>query len=124
MSVIGSIKQYRGPFNPEDIIEINGHCIIGFSTSEDDYMEWGSRLDEHGQIIQKSIPIQIKVQKGNSQQQFQIWLGRTCMYQTQHQVDNITQIIFPQGAPSSTLIEVVYCSATPKEIKEIEGEDG
>ena len=90
---VGTIKQYQGPFEEGYQLNLQGHCIIGISISEDDYMILGAN--------QKSFQFTINGQ--------QIWLGRTYMYQTEEQINN-TIITFPDGAPDSTLIEVTYCS--------------
>ncbi len=94
MAKIGTIKQYNAPFESNSIT-LEGNCIIGVSISEDDYMLLGSSSGD------RSFRFEIN---GH-----QIWMGRTYRYQTQEQVNNVT-INFPDGIPSSTLIEAVYCS--------------
>ena len=108
MAEKGTITQYQGPFIPGTSFSFIGYCIIGISISEDDYMLLGSTFNQQsGQIIEKSFRFKINGQ--------QIWMGRTYMYQTQKQIDeqNTTNTIvsFPEGAPPSTKVEVVYCES-------------
>ena len=104
MAAIGTIEQYQGPFlSPSTKLELDGKCIIGISISEDDYMRLGSTSGN------KSFRFTINGQ--------QIWMGRTYIYQTEKQIDQAsgetkTIITFPDGAPASVKVEVVYCSAT------------
>lgn len=104
MAAIGTIKQYQGPFlSSSTKLELDGRCIIGISIGEDDYMKLGSSTGN------KSFRFTINGQ--------QIWMGRTYMYQTEKQIDQEsgevkTVITFPDGAPASVKVEVVYCSAT------------
>ena len=103
MTKMGTISQYQGPFSAGYSITLDGNCIIGISINEDDYMKAGSQLSPSGQIQEKSFRFTIN---GN-----QIWMGRTYKYQTEEQV-NETVVSFPDGAPSSLLLEAVYCIAS------------
>ena len=96
MAKVGTIKQYHGPYASGSTITLNGNCIIGISVSEDDYMQAGAGTSD------SSIRFLINGQ--------QIWMGRTFIYETQQQT-NSTVVSFPDGAPSSLLLEAVYCSA-------------
>lgn len=103
MASIGTIEQYQGPFETGSTLGLNGNCIVGISIGQDDFMRLGSTTGN------KSFRFTINGQ--------QIWMGRTYMYQTQKQIENFsvaqsTIVGFPEGAPSSVLVEVVYCSAT------------
>ena len=40
----------------------------------------------------------------------QIYMGRTYIYQTEEQIE-VTNIIFPEGAPESLLVNVIYCKS-------------
>lgn len=106
MAQIGTIEQYNYyniTTENNNRLELSGHCIIGISINEDDYMLLGSRMDQQtGQIIEKSFRFTIN---GH-----QIWMGRTYMYQTEKQINN-TIITFPDEVPSSIKVEVVYCAA-------------
>lgn len=104
MANIGTITQYDSYSITQNnnILELLGHCIVGISISEDDYMLLGRpEIDQQtGQMIAKSFRFTIN---GH-----QIWMGRTYMYQTEKQVNN-TVITFPDGVPSSIKVEIVYC---------------
>lgn len=112
MASVGTIEQYNyyNITQKNNRLELLGHCIIGISISEDDYMILGCpEIDQQtGQMIEKSFRFIINGQ--------QIWMGRTYMYQTEKQLENdsgeINIIEFPDGVPISVKVEVVYCSAT------------
>lgn len=97
MASIGTIEQIQGPFEEGKNITLNGHCIIGISVSEDDFMLAGSSSGDSG--IEFSINDSLQT----------IRIGRTFIYQTQQQY-TINKITFPNGAPESTLVNIVYCS--------------
>lgn len=97
MASIGTIEQIQGPFEEGKNITLNGHCIIGISVSEDDFMLAGSTSGDSG--IEFSINDSFQT----------IRIGRTFIYQTQQQY-TINKITFPTGAPESTLVNIVYCS--------------
>ena len=106
MADIGTITQYGSYEITENNnrLELSGHCIVGISISEDDYMACGTTTPPGvEQINEKSFRFTINGK--------QIWMGRTYMYQTEKQVNN-TIITFPDGVPASTRVEVVYCTAT------------
>lgn len=102
MAAIGTIEQYQGPFSAGSTLTFEGNCILGVSIGEDDFMKLGSPSGD------RSFRFLINGQ--------QIWMGRTYMYQTEKQLENdrgeINTIEFPDGAPASVKVEVVYCSAT------------
>lgn len=102
MAAVGTIEQYQGPFLVGSTLGFEGYCILGVSIGEDDFMKLGSSSAD------RSFRFSIN---GN-----QIWMGRTYMYQTERQIEKevpINTIIgFPDGAPASVKIEVVYCSAS------------
>ena len=107
MAEIGTIEQYQGPFDENQSLVLIGNCIIGISIGEDDYMKCGSSIDpQTGRIIEKSFRFKINGR--------QIWMGRTYIYQTEKQITESgvsrTVINFPDGAPSSVLVEVVYAA--------------
>lgn len=108
---IGVIKQYKGPFTKNDIINLTGNaCKIGISIAEDDFMNWGATYNsETGQWYGKDFIINIKGQ--------QIHMGRTYIYQTQQAVNQPIPISFPDGAPTSLIIDVVYSSDYEEEEK-------
>lgn len=99
----GTIKQFRGPFSENTTINIgsNSNCIIGVSVGQDDFMSWNSADPP---IIPPGYEKDIKFTINGST----IHLGRTYMYQTQQQI-NDTVLTFPQGAPPSTKVQIVYC---------------
>ena len=93
--VIGEIKQYKGSFDPGEQIQVNGYGRIGISIDEDDFMQLGEN--------QPGFGFQINGQD--------IYIGKTFMYETEYPVGNQhTVITFPNGAPSSTLVNIV-CGA-------------
>lgn len=97
---IGVIKQYKGPFQAGYTINLTGNaCKIGVSISEDDFMSWGATQD-NGKWYGQDFILKIKGQ--------QIHMGRTYIYETQQAVNQPIPIIFPQGAPTSLIIDVVY----------------
>ena len=98
MAKVGDMIQYQGPFDNDYIIEINFPCVLGISVGQKDFMQAGSRDADSS--------IQIKI-NGQSQT---IFIGRTFIYQTQEQY-NITSVQFPNGAPASTLVNIIYCPA-------------
>lgn len=96
---VGIIKQYRGPFEPNQEIDLQGNCKIGISISEDDLMSWKAHKEENTWVGQDFVFI-INEQI--------IHMGRTCMYETDNQINNV-KISFPDGAPLSLIIDAVYC---------------
>ena len=97
MAKVGDIIQYQGPFDTTPI-SITPPCVLGISVSEKDFMQAGSSTEDSS--------IQVKI---NNQPQT-IFIGRTFIYQTQEQY-NITSVQFPNGAPASTLVNIIYCPA-------------
>lgn len=103
MTRVGVMEQYQGPFVEGKSFQFDRPCIIGLSVSEDDYMLAGLPLDNQGRIQERSIKFLINGEE--------IWLGRTYIYETEQQIGNNTGITltFPDGAPDSILLNVVYC---------------
>lgn len=96
---IGEIIQYQGPFEENYSISIspsseNKVYKIGVSVSEKDFMKYGKKGQKNN-----SIKFMINNQ--------QIQLGRTQMYESKELFIR-SNISFPDGAPSSTLVEIVY----------------
>ena len=95
----GKIKQYQGPFNPNDIIVFDSDIgyKIGISIGEDDYMSFPNINREQFE----SIPIVINGE--------QIQIGKTYMYEPgflMQREGNSFSLSFPKGCPASTLIEI------------------
>ena len=90
MANVGTIQEFKGPFSANTPLEISGHCRIGISISEDDFMSWLGGQDFAFEINGKRIH-----------------MGRTYIYETENQINN-TVISFPEGAPLSTIVDVVY----------------
>ena len=103
MASVGTMEQYQGPFDENESFQFNHPCVIGLSVSEDDYMQAGAPLDQQGQIQDQSIRFTINGE--------QIWLGRTYIYETEQQT-GISEVVltFPDGAPDSILLNVIYCN--------------
>ena len=99
---IGVIKQYKGPFPTNHEINLTGNaCKIGISISEDDFMSWGASYDQNKQEWHgEDFIVNIKGQ--------QIHMGRTYMYQTQQAVTQPIIVKFPDGAPTSLIMDVIY----------------
>lgn len=95
MPNFGYIKQYTGPFESGQTITTNANCIIGISVGQKDYMR-----EEEDDGILFTI-------KEDREPISTIKLGKTFMYQTQQQINN-TVITFPNGAPVSTKVELIY----------------
>ena len=95
---IGTIEQFKGPFTSPSTVQIpsSSNCKIGISIGEDDFMLLGSSSSD------SSLKININGQ--------QIWMGKTYIYEIGQQIDN-TVLSFPEGAPNSTIVDVVYCAA-------------
>lgn len=94
----GIIKQYKGPFQPGQELILNGNCKIGISMNEDDFMSWKAYKENDiwkGQNFIFSINEQI------------IHMGRTYIYETDNKINQV-KLAFPDGAPLSLIIDVVY----------------
>lgn len=105
MANVGTMEQYQGPFDEGASFSFNHPCVIGLSVSEDDYMKAGLPMTEEGQIQEKSIRFTINEE--------QIWLGRTYIYETEDQIGRTNSSVvltFPDGAPASVLLNVIYCN--------------
>ena len=106
----GTIRQFSGPFDSNYTIDLGNsyynNCKIGISVQEDDYMNWKLNLENNQNYQQtwteygKDIVFIINNEE--------IHLGKTFMYETEQQINNTT-ISFPNGAPSSLKVRVVYC---------------
>ena len=115
----GTIAQYRGPFPIGYTLNLEGqspnnNCIIGISVDEKDYMSNGTPHDEDrnhtwGRLYGEDIVFTINNQ--------QIHLGKTQMYETEQQINN-TIIQFPNGAPASLKVEIVYLNPNTLEEEE------
>lgn len=92
---VGVIEQFKGPFNSNSTLSSDGNCKIGISIGQDDFYLLGSTSGDKGLRF---------LINGK-----QIWMGRTYMYETGEQIDN-TVISFPDGAPPSTTVNMMYCS--------------
>lgn len=107
MAIAGQVKQHQGPFQVGKTININngqvGYCVIGFSVNEDDFMENGQKEDKD-----HSVYVQLTLNDNGNIKTEEIWIGRTYIYQTQEQI-NIQSVTFPQGAPASFLMDIIYC---------------
>ena len=127
MANVGVIEQYKGPYSPgtvenPNIILTGNACKIGMSISEDDFMSWQATQDE--QTKQWSgkdfvFKIILSIPQLNSEtpkiQIEQIHMGRTFMYQSQQAVNQPIRIFFPDGAPTSLIVDVVYSQEYTKE---------
>lgn len=111
MANIGTMRQFRGPFDPGEDFSTSGKLlqqgshIIGISVDEDDFMSWKAHQDEQNKWIGEDIIFEINGE--------QIHLGKTYMYETEYQINNEggkIKLKFPYGAPPSTKVEIVYCS--------------
>lgn len=104
---IGVIKQFKGPFKKNQSISFTDNpCRIGVSIAEDDFMSWGATYSQDG-WQGKDFIINIKGE--------QIHMGRTYIYQSQQAVDQPISISFPDGAPTSLIIDVVYSQVYKEE---------
>ena len=127
---IGVIKQYKGPYSPgtreNPNITLTGNaCKIGMSISEDDFMSWGAIYNnetkqwEGKDFIFKMI---LSISKPNStnltEYEEQIHMGRTFIYQSQQAINQPIKIYFPDGAPTSLIIDVVYSQDYTEEEEE------
>lgn len=102
MAKAGVIQEFKGPFKQElgnTQLSISGNCKIGISIGEDDFMSLGN------QDFNRSLRVFINDNE--------VWMGRTYIYETGEQV-NKTKIVFPNEAPASTIVDVVYCEASPQ----------
>ena len=89
---VGTIKQFKGPFpaNTLLLIPTGQNCKISISIGEDDLM----RLKDFYFNINGHI----------------IKMGKTGIYETDYTINN-TEISFPNGAPVSVTVDLVYCKA-------------
>lgn len=103
MAAVGTIAQYQGPLPADTTYNFTEACIIGISINEDDFMSYGSAYDDPEKRSFRFII------NGN-----QIYMGKTYIYQTVQPVtkplSSPLTISFPDGAPESFLMEIVYCS--------------
>lgn len=88
----GTILQYKGPFSAGASFSLEKSTKFGISINEKDYM----KLDGQGKKLAFIIDGQ------------QIHLGETFMYETDNAIASGSIIQFPEGAPASTLINIVY----------------
>lgn len=90
----GTILQYKGPFSAGATIGFQHSTKIGISINEKDYM----RINQDGRTQGFIFTI-------NGQT---IRLGETFMYETDNAIEANSIIQFPNGAPESTLVNIVY----------------
>ena len=144
MAVPGTIQQFKGPFLPNQPLNIKGNCIIGISIAEEDFMQLATinyvptqdtkynsftkylkRTESitgyvYSQVIlteeEKKVinPKEEEYYELQSASNFKvnineedIEIGRTFIYETNETI-NDTVIKFPNGAPLSTIVDVVY----------------
>lgn len=90
---MSTIIQYQGPFENGHPIEVPAlNFKVGISIGEKDFMRLG--------INNQSFKFHINDE--------QIWMGRTCIYECviQNNESNSLNILFPEGAPSSCLVNI------------------
>lgn len=102
MAAIGTMQQYQGPFNSGYTITLTGSCVIGISLNEDDYMSTRGSTEQA-----QNSKVDFKFLIDSVQRTFQI--GKTFIYQTE-EAAKVTSITFPEGAPASLLIDVIYAN--------------
>ena len=102
MAVIGTMEQYPGPFNHGYTISLTGSCVIGISINEDDYMSTRGNTEQA-----RNNKVDFNFLINSVPQTFQI--GINFIYQTE-QAAKVTYISFPQGAPASLLVDVIYAN--------------
>lgn len=100
MAKVGIIEQYKGPFDEDYELDLKENCKIGISIGEDDFMSWNPNKENGAQVGQDFVFLI------NDKE---IHMGRTCMYEIDNQIEE-TNIKFPDGAPLSLIVDVVYCS--------------
>lgn len=93
----GVIRQFKGPFPSGYVLNLQGNCKVSVSIGQKDFMKYGSQA---GQNDKKSFQFILNNEL--------IYMGRSGMYETDSQL-NTTVISFPEGAPSSVIVDVVYC---------------
>ena len=99
---LGVIREYKGPFSSGHTINLEGNCKIGISIGEDDFQSFGAAQTEQGWIKENDFSVEINGER--------VVIGRTFMYEiTDIALDNPT-ISFPDGAPVSTIVDVVYAN--------------
>ena len=113
MANSGVIQQFKGPFYTNQTLNIPSvsYCRIGISIGQDDYLQWEANHNE-----------KLKVQINEED----IFIGQTFMYQTNYPIGVLNQvyttITFPDGAPESTIVDIVY-SDVPYEYQVYEVEE-
>lgn len=149
MAAVGTIQQFKGPFSPNQVLDISGHCKIGISIAEKDYMKLAKVRYVPTQDTQYNSFTKYLIQKPTIQEDVYVYsqvvlteeqkkevnpseegyyelqpisnfavnineedieIGRTFIYETSKAVDNNinTVIKFPNGAPLSTIVDIVY----------------
>lgn len=100
MAKVGIIEQYKGPFREGYELILEESCKIGISIGEDDFMSWKTHKENNIWVGQDFVFLI------NDQE---IHMGRTCMYEIDTSIEE-TKISFPDGAPLSLIVDVIYCS--------------
>lgn len=95
MASYGRIMQYKGPFTAGATIELEASSKIGISINEKDFMSWPNFQFWFVEDIDGLIYNIIR-------------MGRTQMYEIDNPI-SINRIYFPNGAPESTIVQIVYC---------------
>ena len=97
---IGEIKQQNGPFPLNYSISTdNKPCLIGISISQDDFMRLAIPKTEQTEGSNFTFKINSEI----------IQMGKTFIYQSGQAItDNPITINFPNGAPSSLKVNIVY----------------
>ena len=115
MAVSGMIGQLVGPFNSDvNIIPLisNKEGIsnpiffkLGISLGEKDYMVYTREEVENDYVnIKKRFNFKITFGDELAGSGTEFWLGKTQIYESDEGL-YIKELIFPEGAPASTLIE-------------------
>lgn len=95
------VVQYRYPFETLPS-SFSGKCRLGISISEDEFMKLNSSSElEPGQIPQPYQGFSFVI---NGER---IYMGKTCMYQTDTYL-NITNFSLSTTAAKSVLVQVIY----------------
>ena len=98
----GLFGQLRGPFTAGENIKQTKmqndnssiYTFLGISIAEKDFMLFGK--NEENETQPYSLRFMINGEE--------FWIGRTQMYETSQEIE-LNSLVFPDGAPASTLIE-------------------
>ncbi len=110
---MANIRQEQGPFPINYSISIKQQAKIGISIGQKDFMYISGNKSSFKFIIDTG-------KTDETTEEHLIWMGRSCIYETDDYTQNnttvypyIKQIIFPQGAPQSCLVNITLLP--PKE---------